>query len=234
MESESFKCGNPGCEKPSSLQCPTWIKLNLEPAYFWGKECFQEFWPLHKLTHKKKTDKKEVADDNGPIDDGFKYTGPLRRFKQTPKRKVPDHIKKPDYFKTGDPISEIKVANSKEIPVYNEEEIEGIRLACKIGRIVLDEAHKAAKVGVTTDEIDRIVHELTIENDAYPSPLNYWGFPKSVWTSLNEVLKNSFIFRPLNKRNSNSLSYKNQLISIRSENKPIYLYFIILISMILI
>jgi methionyl aminopeptidase len=52
----------------------------------------------------------------------------------------------------------------------------------------LDIAGKAAKVGVTTDEIDRIVHEATIERNAYPSPLNYRGFPKSCCTSVNEVI----------------------------------------------
>ena len=97
----------------------------------------------------------------------------------TPKRTVPDHIKKPDYHKSGQPMSEIKVQGSKVIPVYNEEEIAGIREACRIGRIALDAAHDAVKVGVTTDEIDRIVHETILSYDAYPSPLNYYGFPKS-------------------------------------------------------
>ena len=41
--------------------------------------------------------------------------------------------------------------------------------------------------GVTTDEIDRVVHEATIARGAYPSPLNYYNFPKSVCTSVNEV-----------------------------------------------
>jgi methionyl aminopeptidase len=106
----------------------------------------------------------------------------------TPKRTVPDHIDKPDYHKSGQPLSEYKVAGSKHIPVYTDEEIEGIKLACKIGRIALDAAHAAAKVGVTTDEIDEIVHKTIIENDAYPSPLNYHGFPKSYCSSINEVI----------------------------------------------
>lgn len=42
-------------------------------------------------------------------------------------------------------------------------------------------------MGLTTDEIDGIVHQLTIENNAYPSPLNYRNFPKSVCTSVNNV-----------------------------------------------
>lgn len=43
------------------------------------------------------------------------------------------------------------------------------------------------QAGQTTDEIDEIVHNLAIENDAYPSPLNYRHFPKSVCTSVNNV-----------------------------------------------
>lgn len=41
--------------------------------------------------------------------------------------------------------------------------------------------------GVTTDDIDELVHNLTIEAEAYPSPLHYSGFPKSVCTSVNNV-----------------------------------------------
>jgi methionyl aminopeptidase len=44
------------------------------------------------------------------------------------------------------------------------------------------------KVGITTDEIDRIVHEATVERESYPSPLNYHMFPKSLCTSVNEIV----------------------------------------------
>jgi methionyl aminopeptidase len=63
-----------------------------------------------------------------------------------------------------------------------------MRTVCKLAREVLDIAIASAKVGVTTDEIDKIVHEATIERNAYPSPLNYRGFPKSCCTSVNEVI----------------------------------------------
>lgn len=52
----------------------------------------------------------------------------------------------------------------------------------------MDEAAKACGVGVTTAEIDRIVHEACIERDCYPSPLNYYQFPASCCTSVNEVI----------------------------------------------
>ncbi len=73
------------------------------------------------------------------------------------------------------------------IKVYDAAEIAGIREACRIGREVLDIGGQAVKAGVTCDEIDRVVHEATIERGAYPSPLNYHMFPKSVCTSVNEV-----------------------------------------------
>jgi methionyl aminopeptidase len=63
-----------------------------------------------------------------------------------------------------------------------------MRVNCKIGREALDLAHKAVAPGVTTEEIDRIVHEYIIEQDAYPSPLNYYNFPRSLCTSLNEII----------------------------------------------
>jgi methionyl aminopeptidase len=108
----------------------------------------------------------------------------LRPYRQTPKRKVPDNIQKPDYADDpiGKSISEEKEKYSKYIPVYTEEEINGIKESCKLARKILDEAHKIIKPGVRTDEIDILVHELTIENNAYPSPLNYYEFPKSVCT----------------------------------------------------
>ena len=61
-------------------------------------------------------------------------------------------------------------------------------MACRLGREVLDEAAAAVDVGVTTDEIDRVVHEATVDRDSYPSPLNYYQFPKSCCTSINEVI----------------------------------------------
>ena len=57
-----------------------------------------------------------------------------------------------------------------------------------MGREVLEEGKKGVGIGVTTDEIDRIVHDACIERNCYPSPLNYQGFPKSCCTSVNEVI----------------------------------------------
>jgi methionyl aminopeptidase len=58
----------------------------------------------------------------------------------------------------------------------------------KLTADVLELAGRAVKPGVTTDEIDIYVHDLCIERDSYPSPLNYSGYPKSVCTSVNEII----------------------------------------------
>jgi methionyl aminopeptidase len=72
--------------------------------------------------------------------------------------------------------------------VYTAAQIAGIREACRIGREVLDIAGNAVRAGVTCEEIDKIVYDATVERGAYPSPLNYHNFPKSVCTSVNEVI----------------------------------------------
>ena len=63
---------------------------------------------------------------------------------------------------------------------YFRQKITQYKNVCIIntGREVLDEAAAAIGVGVTTDEIDRVVHEATVDRECYPSPLNYYQFPK--------------------------------------------------------
>lgn len=75
-----------------------------------------------------------------------------------------------------------------QIKINSDEDIEAMRVVGKLARECLDEGAKACGVGVTTDEIDRIIHEAAIERDCYPSPLNYYKFPKSCCTSVNEVI----------------------------------------------
>ena len=180
---ETFTCNKPGCENDAKLRCPKCKKYGiLKESYFCGKECFNSYWKTHKIIH----------EDYEPIDDDFPYTGKLRRYKVTPKREVPKSIEVPEYATNNEGIAFqeelIKRSGKRDIPVYTDEDIEQMRVVCKIGRLVLDTAHKAVDVGVTTDELDRIVHETAIENDCYPSPLGYYKFPKSVCSSVNEVV----------------------------------------------
>jgi len=57
--------------------------------------------------------------------------------------------------------------------VKSPEDIQKMRDAGRVSREVLDVASRCVRPGITTDEIDRIVHEACIERGAYPSPLNY-------------------------------------------------------------
>lgn len=66
--------------------------------------------------------------------------------------------------------------------------IEKMRAACQLAAETLVAVGKILRPGMTTDDIDRFVHKYTVERGAYPSPLNYKGFPKSVCTSVNEVV----------------------------------------------
>lgn len=120
----------------------------------------------------------------------YSFTGKLRPYPQTEKRLVPSSIGRPDYADDaeGHSPSEESLRGNTTIKVLNDEDIESMRLSCRLGREVLDEAAKAIAIGVTTDEIDRVVHEACIERDCYPSPLNYYKFPKSCCTSVNEVI----------------------------------------------
>jgi len=101
----------------------------------------------------------------------------------SPCNAVPDHIGRPEYAKSGAPTA-ARSSCKKE----TADQIERMRKAGKIARDVLDTVLAAVRPGITTDELDLIAHNRIIELGAYPSPLNYMGFPKSICTSINEVV----------------------------------------------
>ncbi|NDO47710.1 methionyl aminopeptidase [Clostridium sp. MD294] len=69
--------------------------------------------------------------------------------------------------------------------IKTAEQIEGIRESGKLNTKVLDLVEQHIKEGMTTEEINTLVHEYTVKNGGIPAPLNYKGFPKSVCTSVN-------------------------------------------------
>jgi methionyl aminopeptidase len=101
----------------------------------------------------------------------------------SPANVVPEHIGRPEYAVTGAPTS-ARYSCKKE----TADQIERMRKAGRIAREVLDTVLARVRPGITTDELDRIAHGRTIELGAYPSPLNYMGFPKSICTSVKEVV----------------------------------------------
>ncbi|XP_050306237.1 methionine aminopeptidase 1D, mitochondrial isoform X2 [Anthonomus grandis grandis] len=102
--------------------------------------------------------------------------------KVSPKKQVPDNIPKPSYFRTGEPSENVMVSEIKQ-----SGQIQSMRDSCRLAANILETVGHSIKVGQTTDDIDTLVHKLCIQYGAYPSPLNYKNFPKSVCTSVNNV-----------------------------------------------
>jgi methionyl aminopeptidase len=100
----------------------------------------------------------------------------------SPRRPVPANIQRPDYSENGRPVL------ADEPMVKSRDVIDRMRVAGLIAAAVLKETAAAVTPGITTDELDAICHRATIDRGAYPSPLNYHGFPKSICTSVNEVI----------------------------------------------
>lgn len=82
--------------------------------------------------------------------------------------------------------------NGAEVPpreiIKTPAQIEGIKASAKINTAVLDLVAKNIKAGMSTAEIDKLVHDFTVSQGAIPAPLNYQGFPKSCCTSINDEI----------------------------------------------
>lgn len=100
----------------------------------------------------------------------------------SPQRQVPASIKRPEYV--GKPGPKPYTGSH----VQTQDVIDRMRVAGRIASEAMHEAAKAIQPGVTTDELDRIGHEYMMDHGAYPSALGYRGFPKSICTSVNEVI----------------------------------------------
>ncbi len=100
----------------------------------------------------------------------------------TPVRHVPASIPRPEY------VWKPRPAVSHDPWVQPEEIIEKMRVASRLAARALAAAGSAVAPGVTTDTLDRIVHDYLCDHGAYPSTLGYKNYPKSCCTSLNEVI----------------------------------------------
>lgn len=74
------------------------------------------------------------------------------------------------------------------INIKSSREIEIMRQSCQLAAKTLNFIEDQIQVGMTTEDINKLCHDFIIDHGAIPSPLNYHGFPKSVCTSLNEVI----------------------------------------------
>ncbi len=74
------------------------------------------------------------------------------------------------------------------VEIKSKEEITKMRATCKLAASVLDFIRPHVQPGVSTNALDKLCHDYILELGAYPAPLNYKGFPKSICTSVNEVI----------------------------------------------
>jgi methionyl aminopeptidase len=100
----------------------------------------------------------------------------------SPSREVPANIPRPRYV--GRPAPDRYTGDDVQSP----ETIERMRIAGRIAAQAMHAAGRIIRPGVTTDDLDEVVHEFLIDHGAYPSTLGYRGFPKSCCTSVNEVI----------------------------------------------
>jgi methionyl aminopeptidase len=106
---------------------------------------------------------------------------PLTPGQISPWREVPARIPRPEYVGKKEPTRSGTI-------VQTPETIERMRVVGRLAAQAVIVAGEYCKPGVSTDDIDRVVHEFLCDHGAYPSTLGYKGFPKSCCTSLNEVI----------------------------------------------
>jgi len=100
----------------------------------------------------------------------------------SPPRAVPAHIERPEYVGRKAPTP------YQGAEVKDPDTIERMRVAGRIAAQALEEVARHIAPGVTTDELDQVGHDFVVEHGAYPSTLGYRGYPKSLCTSINEVI----------------------------------------------
>ncbi|KAF2762627.1 putative methionine aminopeptidase, type I [Pseudovirgaria hyperparasitica] len=200
------RCLGTDCENDAGdLQCPSCLKLGTKDSYFCSQDCFKRNWATHKVMHKTAQGKLQngifsklitprVVSEPDPVTGfvnpfpAYPYTGSVRPvYPLSAKREVPKTIPHPDWSETGIPKAERRL-NRTKIELLDAKGQEAMRKVSKLGREVLDITAAAIKPGVTTDYLDEICHNACVEREAYPSPLNYNRFPKSLCTSPNEVV----------------------------------------------
>lgn len=106
----------------------------------------------------------------------------IQPYPVSPLRQVPNSIPRPPYVgkQRPDPYTGSHVQSA--------ETIEKMRVAGRIAAQAMQTASEVIAPGITTDEVDRVGHEFLMDHHAYPSTLGYRGFPKSLCTSVNEVI----------------------------------------------
>lgn len=106
----------------------------------------------------------------------------IKPFPVSPRLSVPASIERPGY------VDQARPERYVGSHVQSEETIEKMRIAGRIAARAMRAGAAVIAPGVTTDAIDKVVHEYICDHGAYPSTLGYRGYPKSCCTSVNEVI----------------------------------------------
>ncbi|CAO3596550.1 unnamed protein product [Absidia cylindrospora] len=176
---QQIQCSYEPCVKVAHLRCPQCTKDNIhQGSHFCSNNCLRKSWKHHNAQHLQR------EYDPFPT---FNYSGQVRAVYPLSPRRRGVRYNKPDYVKKGYSVAEANFQNHI-VKVYNNVEINIIRNTCAITRDVSVAVQELINIGTTTDDIDAFVHGEIIARDAYPSPLNYFFFPKSCFTSVNEVI----------------------------------------------
>ncbi|KAL4968681.1 putative methionine aminopeptidase, type I [Aspergillus stella-maris] len=187
--SDPRKCSSADCDNNAGdLQCPTCLKLGIKESYFCAQDCFKRNWSEHKAIHKTVDGKSQNATGLFNPFPTFPYPGTVRPvYPLSPMRTVPKSIKHPDWAADGIPKAERRLSRTK-IDILDQKAQDAMRKVCRYAREVLDITAAELRPGITTDYLDDICHKACVERNSYPSPLNYNHFPKSLCTSVNEVV----------------------------------------------
>ncbi|KAI0403333.1 methionine aminopeptidase 1 [Xylaria palmicola] len=178
------KCLGANCANMAgTLQCPTCRKLGKE-SFFCSQDCFKKNWTQHRVLHERKREDLQTQDGGYNPFPAYTFTGSVRPvYPLSPKRAVPLRIQRPGWADTGTPVR-----YGSKWTFLDASGQDAMRKVCKFAREVLDIVAAELRPGVTTDYLDEVCHGACIERNAYPSPLNYNHFPKSLCTSPNEVV----------------------------------------------
>jgi methionyl aminopeptidase len=101
---------------------------------------------------------------------------------------VPEDVVRTDYAETSRPISEEQSRLQRICKELTASEKAQLHKCCRVSRGAIDAVVRAIRPGVIPDELDRICHNYITAHGGYPSPLNYYSFPKSCCISVNEVI----------------------------------------------
>ena len=127
-----------------------------------------------------------------------------------PSQPVPKEIERPDYVGKRRQNFPSLTGN---IHILNKEQIKGLRAASRLAADTLKNAMDKAEVGMSLDELDKIVHDFIVKDGSYPSAIDFMHFPKSVCLSVNDVVShgvpNTYVLKAGDYLNIDVVCFKN-------------------------